>query len=117
MNTKHIKYTWKHKKAFLQVERQLLGRNTIAGYLHDVDKIFLYLLPLKKKTVQNIHRKLSRHHVESDRKKNYLEMVIDWECARYTKPDKPLNAYETLIKYYPQEKENILPILKQLKLL
>ena len=27
-------------------------------------------------------------------------MVIDWECARFTKPDKPLNAYETYKKYY-----------------
>lgn len=117
MNIKYIKYTWKHKKAFLQVEKQLLGRNTISGYLHDADKIFLYLLPLKKKTVQKIHRKLSRHHVTSPKKKNYVEMVIDWECARYTKSDKPLNAYETLIRYYPKEKENILPILKQLKLL
>jgi hypothetical protein len=69
MNIKYIKYTWKHKRAFLQVEKQLLGRNTISGYLHDVDKIFLYLLPLKKEAVQKIHRKLSKHHVESPRKK------------------------------------------------
>ena len=44
-------------------------------------------------------------------------MIIDWECARYTKLDKPLNAYETMTKYYPQEKENIMPILKKLKLI
>ena len=30
-------YTWKHKKAFLKVEKKLLGKNTIRGYLHDVD--------------------------------------------------------------------------------
>jgi len=44
-------------------------------------------------------------------------MIIDWECARYTKVDKPLNAYETLMKYYPEEVDNILPILKKLKLI
>ena len=43
-------------------------------------------------------------------------MIIDWECARYTKPDKPLNAYDTLYKYYPQLEEKILPILKELKI-
>ena len=41
-------------------------------------------------------------------------MVIDWECARYTKPDKPLNAYEALNKYYPEIIEKIMPILKKL---
>jgi len=64
-----------------------------------------------------MHRRYSRHHVESIRKKNYEEMVIDWECARFTKPDKPLNAYETMKKYYPEEEFNILPILKKLKLI
>jgi len=117
---KRIKYiinTIKHKKAFFMVEKQLLGGNTLSGYLHDIDKLFLYLLPLKINTIRKIHRKYSKHHVESIRKKNYVEMVIDWECARFTKPDKPLDAYDTLMKFYPQEKENVLPILKQLKLL
>ena len=116
-NLKSIIYTWKHKIAFLKVEKQLLSKNTLSGYLHDVDKILLYLLPLNKKIIRNIHRRWSKHHVESKRKKNYLEMIIDWECARYTKLDKPLNAYETMTKYYPQEKENIMPILKKLKLI
>ena len=34
-------------------------------------------------------------------------MIIDWECARYTKPDKPLNAYDTLYKIYPELEEKI----------
>ena len=41
-------------------------------------------------------------------------MVVDWECARYTKPDKPLNAYETLYAFYPELESYILPILKEL---
>lgn len=32
---------------------------------------------------------------------NWIETIIDWECARFTKPDKPLNARETLSKFYP----------------
>lgn len=116
MNIKSIKYTLKHKKAFLKVEKQLFGKNTISGYLHDIDKLFLYLLPIKKKTIRNIHRKLSKHHAETNRKKDYIQMIIDWECARYTKLDKPLNARETLYKYYPQLKNQILPILEKYNL-
>lgn len=40
-------------------------------------------------------------------------MVIDWECARYTKPDKPLNARATLHKYYPHLESKIAPILEE----
>lgn len=28
------------------------------------------------------------------------EAAIDWESARFTKPDKPLDAYDTWLKYY-----------------
>lgn len=31
---------------------------------------------------------------------DYVQMAIDWECARITKPDKPLNARETLEKIH-----------------
>jgi len=41
-------------------------------------------------------------------------MVLDWESARYTKPDKPLNAYDTLINYYPGMTDVILPILEKM---
>ena len=40
-------------------------------------------------------------------------MIIDWECARFTKKDKPLDAFETLYKYYPQLKPIIFPLLKK----
>ena len=43
-------------------------------------------------------------------------MVIDWECARETKPDKPLDARETLEKFYPELKPYILPILEEFDL-
>lgn len=38
MQIDRIKYTMKHRKAFRAVEKQLLGHNTIRGYLHDLDK-------------------------------------------------------------------------------
>lgn len=115
---KHISYTWKHKKAYLQIEKQLLHKNTLTGYLHDVDKLFLYIfLPfLGTSLVNKIHRVLSIHHVNNRKRHDYVAMIIDWECARITKPDKPLNARDTLAKFYPQLTLEVLPIIKQLGL-
>ncbi|MEG1141054.1 MAG: hypothetical protein RSE41_01110 [Clostridia bacterium] len=84
--------------------------------LHDMDKIILYLIYDKKQT-SKIHRKYSSHHITLNKTKiNYLDAVIDWECARFTKPDKPLTARETLYKFYYSQESNILPILNKLKL-
>lgn len=115
---KHIPYTFKHKKAFLQVEKELLSKNTIAGYLHDLDKLFFYIfLPfLGTKRINKIHRKFSKHHANNTKNPNYIAMIIDWECARITKPDKPLNARDTLAKFYPHLSPQILPLLSQLGL-
>ena len=113
-----IKYTKEHRKAFKKIEKEVLGHNTWRSVVHDLDKIILYNF-LEHGKVKNFHRKHARHHVENNinkRKSDYLEMIIDWECARYTKPDKPLNAYDTLYKFYPQLENEILPLLKDLKL-
>ena len=110
-NKEYIKYTLRHKKAFLEVERELLGKNTLSGYLHDLDKVFLYMLFSKDK-VHNFHRKHSKHHtIKACKKKHFIQMIIDWECARKTKPDKQLDAYETLMAFYPQLKKEIIPLL------
>ena len=69
------------------------------------------------KKVHEFHRKFAAHHTLKAKTKNdYIQMIIDWECARYTKPDKPLNARETLYKFYPQLKEIIEPLLLELGL-
>ena len=113
----HIVYTLKHKIAFLQVEKKLRGHNTINGYLHDIDKPFLYLaFWLDMKDIQKIHRNHSPHHVKNNLKKSrndLIDTIIDWECARITKPDKPLNAYQTLMKFYPEYQETFLPLIKE----
>lgn len=41
-NKDRITYTLKHRKAFRQVEKQLLGHNTIRSLFHDLDKVILY---------------------------------------------------------------------------
>ncbi len=122
--TRFVKYTWQHKLAFLKVERKLLGHNTFRGYTHDLDKLLL-LYPAAlisrrdKKWVQKKHRAHNRHHVENKQNKtrrDYIEMIIDWECARLTKSDKPLDAYTTMKKFYPEMTPHLLPIMRELGL-
>ena len=111
-------YTLKHKGAFLQVEKQFRGKNTLNGYLHDVDKLLMYLFCfwMNPERIHQIHTAHNRHHVKNNLKKSMddlLDTVIDWECARITKPDKPLNAYDTLMKYYPEYKKVYLPVIEK----
>lgn len=115
-NKERREYTKKHKRAYLIIEHMLTGKNTLSGYLHDVDKLILYPF-FEYKKVHKWHREHSKHHtVKAKTFEDYLAMVIDWECARFTKSDKPLNAYDTLYKYYPELEDKILPILANLNL-
>lgn len=108
------------------------NREKLLGYhshwFHDWDKLILFIFfPfLGEKIINNFHRQIQSHHptyYEDDilfgkcpAEVDWVEAVIDWECARITKPDKPLNARQTLEKYYPQYKEFVEPILKELDL-
>lgn len=113
---KDFKYTWEHKKAFLKAEKDLLGRNTLSGYLHDVDKLFLYLVYTKKE-VSKIHRSYSKHHTGNHTNEKHIEQaLVDWECARYTKADKQETPKEYLLAYIPQHKETYKPMMKKLGL-
>ena len=115
-NQEHIEYTYKHRKIVMYLANKYVKDEAVLKQIqnHDIDKLFMYLF-YNKKDVSALHRQLSLHH-ENEIEKNkadYIEMVLDWESARYTKPDKPLNAYDTLYKYYPEMEKEILPILKE----
>ena len=105
-------YWAKHWAAF---NKTALALNCwkIRFIFHDWEKPWMQMIMSHDK-VSKLHRIRSRHHVEFVFPKyyDYLSMVIDWECARVTKPSKPLNAKETCDKYYPQLKDKIYPILK-----
>lgn len=97
-----IQYNIKHRNAVLKVERQCRGYNTLLCRIHDLDKLIMMILFIPDKWISKIHRTYSWHHVEN--KIGWLnieEAVLDWESARYTKPDKPLNARETCRLLYP----------------
>lgn len=115
-NKDRIKYSMDHRKAFRKVEKQLLGHNTVRSLFHDLDKVILYHF-FDYKKVHNWHRNHAKHHAKCAKTHgDYVQMVIDWECARFTKPDKPLSARETLDKYFPNLKDKVLPIIEELGL-
>lgn len=112
----YIKYTYLHRK---MIEKLSQGTKYVDVFKnHDLDKYALYLI-LPKKEVSKYHRKINKHHMFYDNSLDecYLyEMALDWESAHFTKPDKPLSAYETLLKYYSDMEERMKPILKNLGL-
>lgn len=116
-STLHIKYTLEHKLAIMALSYEFLGYISKRIILHDTEKLVLYTM-MDPKSAHNLHRGHSIHHSENFLQggpkaaiMNRTEAIFDYECARYTKPDKPLNAYDTIMKYYPsdyKEQENIL---------
>jgi len=92
---KHIPYTLKHYIAFLKLEKKLLGYYKYK--FHDLDKVLMYLfIPfIGTHRIKMIHRKINRHHITFYKTNcNYEEAIIDWECSRFTKADKPRTARE-----------------------
>ena len=84
-----IKYTMAHRKAL----NELAGRFGYSYPLHDLDKIFLYVI-FGKKITGKIHRLYSKHHEHIDDLGYYhiddkIQAAFDWECSRFTKPNKP----------------------------
>lgn len=119
-NQDYIDYTYKHRKVVIYLAEKYFKNNKQLleqVKLHDLDKLFMYLF-YSKKDSSRIHGMLSSHHDNEIEKTylDYVEMVLDWESARYTKEDKPLNAYDTLYKYYPHLESEILPILKEMSI-
>jgi len=97
--TSRLNYTYQHKKAFLKVEKELLGKNTFSGYLHDTNKLIMFAIGLPKSWTRFIHRSLSPHHEHNGKIKNLVGAIIDWQCANLTKADKTLTAREYYEKF------------------
>lgn len=107
-----IKNIQRHRKEVQRIAKE-------KGYsfpFHDFWKMINVFL-FGDKIATKIHRRFSRHHphtfqieVYEDGEfvarmdlrdiKNKVEAAIDWESARFTKPDKPLNAYDTWRAYF-----------------
>jgi len=109
-----------HRRAFVftvnKVVKEGIDREELLkrAQFHDVDKMLLYTL-VPKEDASIYHRNHATHHLESGILKNeidYMEMVIDFECAGYTKPDKPLNAYDMVQQIAPADRDKLMPIIQ-----
>ena len=101
-NLKWCIYTYRHRKAFEYCALKLIQEPELRAEMlrrskrHDMDKMIMYLF-MDQKEAQELHSKTKPHHLENDLPRtyeDYVETVIDYECAPYTKPDKPLNAFD-----------------------
>ena len=101
----------------LKLEKKYIGYYKYP--LHDLDKLSMYILfpYLGTEVIQKIHTRFANHHLRKYKKHmNFDEAILDWESARFTKPDKPLDAFDTMCKYYPEYKAQLIPILKRFNL-
>ena len=119
-NFEKLVYTYKHRKILMFLAKKYFDNNNdLIERLkhHDMDKMYL-LLFYEKKDIESYHRAMSTHHDNDLEKKelDYIEMVLDWESARYTKDDKPFNAYDTMCKFYPHLEDKIMPVLNKIGL-
>lgn len=101
-NLEWCAYTYRHRKAFRHCVEKLIEEPVLRKELprraevHDMDKMVMYLLT-DQQTAQKLHIASQPHHLENNLPRTYedfVEAIIDYECAPYTKPDKPLNAYD-----------------------
>ena len=103
-------YNHAHRQAVIEVERKCLGYNTLLTRIHDLDKFVMCVIGLPDEVISKIHRMVSWHHPNN--RIGWFRMseaIFDWESARFTKPDKPLNARETCLKYYPELENEVIP--------
>ncbi|MCF0126026.1 MAG: hypothetical protein HUJ68_09805 [Clostridia bacterium] len=98
----------KNIKRFEKAKETILHRKEVQriahslGYsfpFHDLLKLINIIL-LGDDIATKLHRRFSKHHLHNKDIKNKIEAAIDWESARFTKPSKPLDAYDTWKKYY-----------------
>lgn len=95
-------YTYKHRRTIeyliqeLPLDEALRNEMLERAKIHDVDKLMMYMF-LSQEESQKYHVMHRAHHLDNTLPKSYadyVETVIDFESAPYTKPDKPLNAYD-----------------------
>lgn len=111
----HIEYTIRHKKALIMTYMELSGlvpSEKSRLWLHDMEKLWLYYNMQDCQKAHEIHVTYNSHHYpnwksEDDKR----EAVLDYECARITKPDKPRNALETIRVFRPETEEQLRPFL------
>lgn len=89
-------YWFAHWRAF-NLTAMLLGVWYPRFLFHDIEKPFLMTIWKDYPRVKQYHRTHTRHHwaYAGNKEYDYLAMVIDWECSRFSKADAQMTAFET----------------------
>lgn len=126
-NFEYCQYTYRHRRAFEYVVGKLFSKDSYLynkmmerAAAHDIDKLIMYQCTSKAEA-SKIHKAIAPHHMGNDKPHDYydkLEAIVDYECAGYTKPDKPLNAWDTILYFQqagadPELCEQLLALCKQ----
>ena len=116
-------YTYRHRRAFAYCVSRLIHDPVLKqemlkrAEVHDMDKMLMYLF-LDQHTAQLLHVQRQPHHLENSLPRSYedlVETVIDYECAPYTKQDKPLNAYDFVL-LNDETMNSLMSIMKKLSI-
>lgn len=121
-NFEKIYYTFMHRRAFRYVLESIFA--DLDSYdeldyradIHDLDKCLYLALGGEKHEASAYHRANASHHMEtntSPSEYDLIEAVIDYECAGYTKADKPLNAYDTVIQWSKPHAGELIDVMKE----
>lgn len=94
-----FRYWFAHWAAY-QMTALNLGVWKFRHLFHDIEKPWLRLVK-PYPWVQSYHRTHARHHLQYGlyhgfEKVRALDLVVDWECSRFTKLSQPLDARQTL---------------------
>lgn len=80
---------------------------------HDLDKPLKLTFGWSYSKIKKEHSRKAKHHPNGKlpEEVNWTEAVCDWEAAAFSKPNSKLNALGTMIEYYSEYKNYIIPIL------
>lgn len=93
-----FKYWFAHWCAF-QLTALRLRAWRFKYLFHDIEKPWLRILFRGDYAkVQKWHRRHNNHHLQYPGKKDYIAMVLDWECSQLTKTSSPYTAYGWYLK-------------------
>lgn len=112
----HVKYTLRHKLVILKIWYK---ENTKVSFerviLHDLDKVFLYMI-IGKRLTSKFHKSWISHHRHGNiSDEDFAEKYLDYASARHTKPDKARNALDYILRFKPEYKERALKHFEEVK--
>lgn len=107
-----MKYTYLHRREMARIAGEL-GIDWNQYRFHDCDKMVMMLFHTDEDLTKEHRSTQPHHHHNTTDMKALVEMMLDWESARFTKPDKPLNALGTLNVWYSRMKDRMMPVLEE----